>query len=173
MIYSVELTLIASIFVEQGDAMKTTVVNFRIPAASMSASDILSTCHISQTQSSWSTCRKVQEEQGWPYRGSAFTVFAVIYSTCKPRKHNHHSCEQSNHILWSWVSSLWSPFLFLDLLMTSGSRTVRLEIWQVYNVKSRHSSWNPEVHYCSLHSIILLDRVMPFEWTQQSKSLYS
>ncbi|KAG1360884.1 putative protein NRT1/ PTR FAMILY 7.3 [Cocos nucifera] len=32
----------ASLFVEQGDAMKTTVAGFRIPAASMSAFDILS-----------------------------------------------------------------------------------------------------------------------------------
>ncbi|KAH0653974.1 hypothetical protein KY289_031652 [Solanum tuberosum] len=31
-----------SLFVEQGDAMKTTKVNFRIPAACMSTFDILS-----------------------------------------------------------------------------------------------------------------------------------
>ncbi|KAM3322242.1 protein NRT1/ PTR FAMILY 7.3 [Capsicum chacoense] len=41
-LYSVVFTQMASIFVEQGDAMKTTIGNFRIPPASMSAFDILS-----------------------------------------------------------------------------------------------------------------------------------
>ncbi|KAF3644912.1 Protein NRT1/ PTR FAMILY 7.3 [Capsicum annuum] len=41
-IYSVVFTQMASLFVEQGDAMKTTIANFRIPAASMSTFDILS-----------------------------------------------------------------------------------------------------------------------------------
>ncbi|XP_057520346.1 protein NRT1/ PTR FAMILY 7.3-like [Amaranthus tricolor] len=41
-IYSVVFTQMASLFVEQGAAMKTTVANFRIPAASMSSFDILS-----------------------------------------------------------------------------------------------------------------------------------
>ncbi|KAK9095405.1 hypothetical protein Scep_026874 [Stephania cephalantha] len=41
-IYSVVFTQMASLFVEQGAAMKTTVGNFRIPAASMSSFDILS-----------------------------------------------------------------------------------------------------------------------------------
>ncbi|GLT81222.1 hypothetical protein SLA2020_526180 [Shorea laevis] len=41
-IYSVVYTQMASIFVEQGAAMKTTISKFRIPAASMSAFDILS-----------------------------------------------------------------------------------------------------------------------------------
>ncbi|MQL93948.1 hypothetical protein Taro_026602 [Colocasia esculenta] len=41
-IYSVVFTQMASLFVEQGAAMKTTVGGFRIPAASMSAFDILS-----------------------------------------------------------------------------------------------------------------------------------
>lgn len=42
MIYSLVFTQMTSLFVEQGDAMKTTIVNFRIPAASMSSFDILS-----------------------------------------------------------------------------------------------------------------------------------
>ncbi|XP_043717447.1 protein NRT1/ PTR FAMILY 7.3-like [Telopea speciosissima] len=41
-IYSVVFTQMASLFVEQGAAMKTTIGNFRIPAASMSSFDILS-----------------------------------------------------------------------------------------------------------------------------------
>ncbi|KAG9152757.1 hypothetical protein Leryth_018917 [Lithospermum erythrorhizon] len=41
-IYSVVYTQMASIFVEQGAAMKNTISNFRIPAASMSTFDILS-----------------------------------------------------------------------------------------------------------------------------------
>ncbi|CAA0841894.1 Protein NRT1/ PTR FAMILY 7.3 [Striga hermonthica] len=41
-IYSVVFTQMASLFVEQGDAMRTSVSNFRIPAASMSSFDILS-----------------------------------------------------------------------------------------------------------------------------------
>ncbi|KAL9231203.1 hypothetical protein vseg_006459 [Gypsophila vaccaria] len=41
-IYSVVFTQMASLFVEQGAAMKTTISNFRIPAASMSSFDILS-----------------------------------------------------------------------------------------------------------------------------------
>ncbi|KAL2518083.1 Protein NRT1/PTR FAMILY 7.3 [Abeliophyllum distichum] len=41
-IYSVVFTQMASLFVEQGDAMKTTISNFRIPSASMSSFDILS-----------------------------------------------------------------------------------------------------------------------------------
>ncbi|KAK8497334.1 hypothetical protein V6N12_064024 [Hibiscus sabdariffa] len=41
-IYSVLFTQMASLFVEQGAAMKTTVSNFRIPPASMSSFDILS-----------------------------------------------------------------------------------------------------------------------------------
>ncbi|XP_009595682.1 protein NRT1/ PTR FAMILY 7.3-like [Nicotiana tomentosiformis] len=41
-IYSVVFTQMASLFVEQGDAMQTTIANFRIPAASMSTFDILS-----------------------------------------------------------------------------------------------------------------------------------
>ncbi|XP_022757628.1 protein NRT1/ PTR FAMILY 7.3-like [Durio zibethinus] len=41
-IYSVVFTQMASIFVEQGAAMKTTISNFRIPPASMSSFDILS-----------------------------------------------------------------------------------------------------------------------------------
>ncbi|KAB1993217.1 hypothetical protein ES319_D13G014200v1 [Gossypium barbadense] len=41
-LYSVVFTQMASLFVEQGDAMKTTVSNFDIPAASMSSFDILS-----------------------------------------------------------------------------------------------------------------------------------
>ena len=41
-IYSVVFTQMASLFVEQGAAMKTTVSNFRIPPASMSSFDILS-----------------------------------------------------------------------------------------------------------------------------------
>ncbi|XVE90832.1 hypothetical protein DITRI_Ditri20bG0107800 [Diplodiscus trichospermus] len=41
-LYSVVFTQMASLFVEQGDAMKTTISNFRIPAASMSSFDILS-----------------------------------------------------------------------------------------------------------------------------------
>ncbi|XP_016504963.1 protein NRT1/ PTR FAMILY 7.3-like [Nicotiana tabacum] len=41
-IYSVVFTQMASIFVEQGDAMKTTIGKFRIPAASMSSFDIMS-----------------------------------------------------------------------------------------------------------------------------------
>ncbi|KGN55790.1 protein NRT1/ PTR FAMILY 7.3 isoform X2 [Cucumis sativus] len=41
-IYSVVFTQMASLFVEQGAAMKTTVSNFHIPPASMSSFDILS-----------------------------------------------------------------------------------------------------------------------------------
>ncbi|KAL0324557.1 UNVERIFIED_CONTAM: protein NRT1/ PTR FAMILY 7.3 [Sesamum calycinum] len=41
-IYSVVFTQMASLFVEQGDAMNTNVSNFRIPPASMSSFDILS-----------------------------------------------------------------------------------------------------------------------------------
>lgn len=41
-IYSVVFTQMASLFVEQGAAMKTKVSNFRIPPASMSSFDILS-----------------------------------------------------------------------------------------------------------------------------------
>ena len=41
-IYSVVFTQMASLFVEQGDAMKTTVYNFRVPPASMSCFDIIS-----------------------------------------------------------------------------------------------------------------------------------
>lgn len=41
-VYSVVFTQMASIFVEQGDAMKTSIGNFRIPAASMSTFDIMS-----------------------------------------------------------------------------------------------------------------------------------
>ncbi|XP_059641526.1 protein NRT1/ PTR FAMILY 7.3 [Cornus florida] len=41
-IYSVVFTQMASLFVEQGAAMKTTISNFQIPAASMSSFDILS-----------------------------------------------------------------------------------------------------------------------------------
>ncbi|XP_050234195.1 protein NRT1/ PTR FAMILY 7.3 [Mercurialis annua] len=41
-IYSVVFTQMASLFVEQGAAMKTTVSNFKIPAASMSSFDIIS-----------------------------------------------------------------------------------------------------------------------------------
>ncbi|KAJ8568330.1 hypothetical protein K7X08_027863 [Anisodus acutangulus] len=41
-VYSVVFTQMASIFVEQGDAMRTTIGNFRVPAASMSAFDIMS-----------------------------------------------------------------------------------------------------------------------------------
>ncbi|KAH9611499.1 hypothetical protein KSS87_013632 [Heliosperma pusillum] len=41
-IYSVVFTQMASLFVEQGAAMDTTISNFRIPAASMSSFDILS-----------------------------------------------------------------------------------------------------------------------------------
>nr|XP_016459972.1 PREDICTED: protein NRT1/ PTR FAMILY 7.3-like [Nicotiana tabacum] len=41
-IYSVVFTQMASIFVEQGDAMKSTIGKFRIPAASMSSFDIVS-----------------------------------------------------------------------------------------------------------------------------------
>ncbi|MCD9641711.1 hypothetical protein HAX54_028099 [Datura stramonium] len=41
-VYSVVFTQMASIFVEQGDAMKTTMGKFRIPAASMSSFDIMS-----------------------------------------------------------------------------------------------------------------------------------
>jgi len=41
-IYSVVFTQMASLFVEQGAAMKTTISDFRIPAASMSSFDILS-----------------------------------------------------------------------------------------------------------------------------------
>ncbi|KAF3632281.1 Protein NRT1/ PTR FAMILY 7.3 [Capsicum annuum] len=41
-LYSVEFTQMASMFVVQGDAMKTTIGNFRIPAASMSGFDIMS-----------------------------------------------------------------------------------------------------------------------------------
>ncbi|CAN8290310.1 unnamed protein product [Cochlearia groenlandica] len=41
-IYSVVFTQMASLFVEQGAAMKTTVSNFKIPPASMSSFDILS-----------------------------------------------------------------------------------------------------------------------------------
>ncbi|XP_010269969.1 PREDICTED: protein NRT1/ PTR FAMILY 7.3-like [Nelumbo nucifera] len=41
-LYSVVFTQMASLFVEQGAAMKTTISNFRIPPASMSSFDILS-----------------------------------------------------------------------------------------------------------------------------------
>ncbi|KZV14293.1 proton-dependent oligopeptide transport family protein [Dorcoceras hygrometricum] len=41
-IYSVVFTQMASLFVEQGDAMNTEISNFRIPPASMSSFDILS-----------------------------------------------------------------------------------------------------------------------------------
>ncbi|XP_051129318.1 protein NRT1/ PTR FAMILY 7.3 [Andrographis paniculata] len=41
-IYSVVFTQMASLFVEQGDAMNNEISNFRIPAASMSSFDILS-----------------------------------------------------------------------------------------------------------------------------------
>ncbi|XWS62110.1 hypothetical protein CRYUN_Cryun07bG0183200 [Craigia yunnanensis] len=41
-IYSVVFTQMASLFVEQGASMKTTISNFRIPPASMSSFDILS-----------------------------------------------------------------------------------------------------------------------------------
>ncbi|KAJ0960192.1 hypothetical protein J5N97_002025 [Dioscorea zingiberensis] len=41
-LYSVVFTQMATLFVEQGAAMKTTVSNFRIPPASMSSFDILS-----------------------------------------------------------------------------------------------------------------------------------
>ncbi|GMH09242.1 hypothetical protein Nepgr_011083 [Nepenthes gracilis] len=41
-IYSVVFTQMASLFVEQGAAMKTTALNFQIPPASMSSFDILS-----------------------------------------------------------------------------------------------------------------------------------
>lgn len=41
-IYSVVFTQMASLFVEQGAAMKTTIYHFRIPPASMSSFDILS-----------------------------------------------------------------------------------------------------------------------------------
>lgn len=41
-IYSVVFTQMASLFVEQGDAMNTNIGNFKIPAASMSSFDILS-----------------------------------------------------------------------------------------------------------------------------------
>ncbi|CAN4127788.1 unnamed protein product [Withania somnifera] len=41
-VYSIVFTQMASIFVEQGDTMKATIGNFRIPAASMSAFDIIS-----------------------------------------------------------------------------------------------------------------------------------
>ncbi|XP_022764913.1 protein NRT1/ PTR FAMILY 7.2-like [Durio zibethinus] len=41
-LYSVVFTQMASLFVEQGDAMKTTISNFHIPAAGMSSFDILS-----------------------------------------------------------------------------------------------------------------------------------
>ncbi|KAJ8435337.1 hypothetical protein Cgig2_024324 [Carnegiea gigantea] len=41
-IYSVVFTQMASLFVEQGAVMKTTISNFRIPPASMSSFDILS-----------------------------------------------------------------------------------------------------------------------------------
>lgn len=41
-LYSVVFTQMASLFVEQGAAMKTTISNFNIPAASMSCFDILS-----------------------------------------------------------------------------------------------------------------------------------
>lgn len=41
-LYSVVFTQMASLFVEQGAAMKTTVSNFRIPPASMSSFDIVS-----------------------------------------------------------------------------------------------------------------------------------
>lgn len=41
-LYSVVFTQMASLFVEQGDAMNTEISNFRIPAASMSSFDILS-----------------------------------------------------------------------------------------------------------------------------------
>lgn len=41
-IYSVVFTQMASLFVEQGDAMNTKISNFRVPPASMSSFDILS-----------------------------------------------------------------------------------------------------------------------------------
>ncbi|KAL4326283.1 hypothetical protein GQ457_11G009810 [Hibiscus cannabinus] len=41
-LYSVVFTQMASLFVEQGDAMKTKISNFDIPAASMSSFDIIS-----------------------------------------------------------------------------------------------------------------------------------
>ncbi|KAI9089099.1 hypothetical protein K1719_029378 [Acacia pycnantha] len=41
-IYSVVFTQMASLFVEQGAAMKTTISNFRLPPASMSSFDVLS-----------------------------------------------------------------------------------------------------------------------------------
>ncbi|CAH9080031.1 unnamed protein product [Cuscuta epithymum] len=41
-VYSVVFTQMASLFVEQGDAMETKISNFRIPAASMSSFDICS-----------------------------------------------------------------------------------------------------------------------------------
>ncbi|XP_017699967.3 protein NRT1/ PTR FAMILY 7.3-like [Phoenix dactylifera] len=41
-LYSVAFTQMASLFVEQGDAMNTTIAGFEIPPASMSAFDILS-----------------------------------------------------------------------------------------------------------------------------------
>lgn len=41
-LYSVVFTQMASLFVEQGDAMKTNISRFHIPAASMSSFDILS-----------------------------------------------------------------------------------------------------------------------------------
>ncbi|KAF8412545.1 hypothetical protein HHK36_000513 [Tetracentron sinense] len=41
-LYSVVFTQMASLFVEQGAAMKTTISNFRIPPASMSSFDIIS-----------------------------------------------------------------------------------------------------------------------------------
>jgi peptide/histidine transporter 3/4 len=41
-LYSVVFTQMASLFVEQGVAMKTTIANFHIPPASMSSFDILS-----------------------------------------------------------------------------------------------------------------------------------
>lgn len=41
-LYSVVFTQMASLFVEQGAAMKTSIRNFRIPASSMSSFDILS-----------------------------------------------------------------------------------------------------------------------------------
>ncbi|XP_028772835.1 protein NRT1/ PTR FAMILY 7.3 [Neltuma alba] len=44
--YSVVFTQMASLFVEQGAAMKTTIFNFRIPPASMSSFDILSVAFV-------------------------------------------------------------------------------------------------------------------------------
>lgn len=42
MIYPLVFTQMKTVLVEQGDAMKTTIANFRIPVASISTVDILS-----------------------------------------------------------------------------------------------------------------------------------